>query len=264
MGESMDLVTAKISTKEFKAKMTPLISVLDDFQIVFSKEGLSVEEMDASGISLIVADISNAEFDDYRYNSKRKRMVVSVEGELLKKVLFIVYADDLTLKVVETKAKVGDMTSIKTELMFEFSEGNAWCSVRQTDENKRKRPTIEYTVKATANTQKLFSLFYNLKRIGERIRIVLTDDGKYFEVGNQRDFRVQIPFSQVGQVDEIRGEGGNAEYGIEWLLLPFTKDMRKTTPLTTLQLGVDVPIKLEFLVGKGVIEYWLAPRIENE
>ena len=260
----MELVTAKISTKEFKAKITPVINVLDKFNIVFDRKGLSVEEMDASQISLIVADICTAEFDEYKYNSEKKKTVVSIEGELLKKALSLVYTDDLTLKVVETKKVVDNETSITTMLMFEFSEGKAWCLVIPRDERKWKRPTIKYTAKATANTKELFSLLYKLKKVGEHIRIVLTGDDRYFEVDNNDDFKVRIPFSQVGQVDTIKGEGGNSKYTLQWLLLPFTKEMRETTPLTTLQLGVDVPIKLEFQVGKGVIEYWLAPRIEND
>ena len=263
-GESMDLVTAKISTKEFKAKITPMIKVLEDFSIIFDKKGLSVDEMDASQIALIATSICKAEFDEYKYKSKKKKIVVSIEGELLKKVLSLVYTDDLTLKVVETKVVDEVRTLTKTELVFGFGEGNAWCVVTPREERKWKIPLIKYTAKATANTQELFSLLYKLDKLGEHIRIVLTGEDRYLEVDNKDDFKVRMPFTQVGQVDEIKGEGGNSQFSIMHLLMPFTEDMRKTTPLTTLHLALNAPIMLEFQVGKGVIEYWLAPRIENE
>lgn len=272
-----ELLHAQIDTKVFRQRFSPIIRVMmaygippESFHLSFDSGGMHVRELDASQIALISMQIKNGEFEEYKWDKLKDSFKVS--SRLLKTALCLVDSDVFTLRVVKDTIKK-DTEEVDTfEMVFEFNGGvTRFAMAQDTEYAPPKIPNIKYKAKvepavAEINPEKFAKTINKLKSVRDFLSINIGKKESYLSVSDDDELNAKIPFSRVGTVSKV-SEDVRSMFSISYFKEVLSPELRRIKS-ATIHVGDSCPILIEFPTEhkgiNGKIQYWLAPRVENE
>jgi len=267
-----ELLHARIDTKVFKQRFSPVIRVmmmreystpLESFHLSFDSGGMHVRELGASQIALISMQIQKGEFEEY--NCGKLASSVKVDCSPFKTALYLVDSDVFTLRVVKNTIEKDTVF----EMIFEFDGGVAQFAIEKEEYVPPKIPDIRYKAKvepaiAEINPERFAKAINKLRKVGGSLSINIGKNESYLCVSDD-ELNAKLPFSRVGTVSKVSGDVRSV-FSIKYLKEVFSPELRRIRS-ATIHVGEQCPILIEFPTEhnkiRGKIQYWVAPRVET-
>jgi len=226
-------------------------------------QGLSLQSMDSSHVSLVQVTLRTEGFDTFRCD---KNIALGVNMDTMQKLMKCASNDDnITLKSEDN----GDLLS----LIFESPNGEKTSEyemkLMDLDIEQLGIPDQEYSCTIKMPSGEFQRICRDLSNIGESVNITVVKGGVDFsakgDIGNAK-----IHVTESSNVDNEKdavtvevNEPVNLTFALRYLNF-FTK----ATPLSgqvSLSISPDVPLVVAYEIEDlGHVKYFLAPKIENE
>jgi len=228
-----------------------------------SSQGLSLQSMDSSHVSLVQVTLRTEGFETFRCD---KNLALGVNMDTMGKLMKCASSDDaITLKSEDN----GDLLG----LVFEAKGGDKTAEfemkLMDLDMEQLGIPEQEYSCTVKMPSGEFMRICKDLSNIGESVNICVTKGGVTFsakgDIGNAK-----INLTQSNNVDDENDavtidiqEAVNLNFALRYLNF-FTK----ATPLSKrviLSLSPEVPLVVEYdIEDVGHVKYFLAPKIDDE
>lgn len=228
-----------------------------------SSEGISLQAMDTSHVSLVALQLRESGFDHYRCDRSK---VLGINTSSLTKILKCAGSDDIiTLKADDTGDSVTCMfESPKKERISDFE-----LKLIDIDSEHLGIPDTEYNCTVKMPSAEFKRIVSEIAVMGDTVQISATKDAVKFSVSGDMGSG-NITCRQNTNVDKkedaVRIETDDditLNFALRYLQL-----FAKATPLSptvTLSMSPEVPLVVEYKIEKkGYIRYYLAPKIEEE
>lgn len=246
--ESKKSVKCKLALAEPKKFIDSLASIgkmVDEVEIKFGKDGISIKAMDQANVAMVCFDCKSSVFTEYECPEESKYGIqLSKFNSFLKRVedtLDIEFADRITIKSTGKRNK-----------KFEVP-------VVEIDEEEKKVPNMDFKATAKVKVDDLKSSIEDAELVGESIKI-LCKKGK-FGILSESELETASVDMVPTEVVVADGEAIASSYSIEYLQKIMNNKIAKET---TLRFGKDYPIKIEFKDENLTLYYILAPRVDND
>ncbi|CAG5094155.1 Oidioi.mRNA.OKI2018_I69.XSR.g13298.t1.cds [Oikopleura dioica] len=228
-----------------------------------SSQGLSLQSMDSSHVSLVQVTLKTEGFELFRCD---KNLALGVNMDTMQKLLKCANNDD---NVKLTADDNGDLLT----MAFESPNGEVTSEyemkLMDLDIEQLGIPEQEYSCTIKMPSKEFQGICRDLQNIGENVRLTVVKGGVDFSA--QGDIgHAKIHLTESATVDDEMDaitvdiqEPVNLNFALRYLNF-FTK----ATPLSrqvTIQISPDVPMVVGYEIeGLGHVKYFLAPKIENE
>lgn len=246
-----------------KKVLEALTGLIDDATFDCDDEGLCLQAMDSSHVSLVTVKIPRETFEEFRCD---RNLSLGLNLGVVTKVIKTANNDDvLTLKASGPNDTVCFL--IESRNQHKVSEYN----IRQLDLDAEHLdiPETDYDCLIRLPAVEFQRICRDLSQIGESVVIDCAKEGVSFAA--QGDIGTgNVKLAQTAAADrredavtiELR-EKTTLTFALRYLNL-FTK----ATPLSAqvkLSMSEDVPLVVEYSIGEsGYIRYYLAPKIEDD
>jgi len=246
-----------------KKVLEALTGLIDDATFDCDDEGLCLQAMDSSHVSLVTVKIPRETFEEFRCD---RNLSLGLNLGVVTKVIKTANNDDvLTLKASGPSDTVCFL--IESRNQHKVSEYN----IRQLDLDAEHLdiPETDYDCVIRLPAVEFQRICRDLSQIGESVVIDCAKEGVSFAA--QGDIGTgNVKLAQTAAADrredavtiELR-EKTTLTFALRYLNL-FTK----ATPLSAqvkLSMSEDVPLVVEYSIGEsGYIRYYLAPKIEDD
>lgn len=228
-----------------------------------SAQGLSLQSMDSSHVSLVQVTLRTEGFETFRCD---KNLALGVNMDTMNKLMKCASNDDsITLKSEDN----GDLLT----MIFESKNGEKTSEfemkLMDLDIEQLGIPEQEYSCTIKMPSSEFMRVCKDLSNIGESVNVTVVKGGVNFsakgDIGNAK-----IHVAESSNVDNEKdavtvevSEPVNLTFALRYLNF-FTK----ATPLSSqviLSLSPEVPLVVEYDIEDiGHVKYFLAPKIENE
>jgi len=228
-----------------------------------SGNGMSLQAMDSSHVSLVSLQLRSEGFDTYRCD---RNLTMGIKLGSMSKILRCAANDDaITIKAGDT----GDTVTF----MFESPNGEKVSDyemkLMDLDTEHLGIPETDYCCVIKMPSAEFQRICRDLSQIGESIVVCCTKEGVKFSASGDLGTG-NIKLAQTANVDKEEEaviidmtEPVTLTFALQYLNF-FTK----ATPLSsrvTLSMSPDVPLVTEYKIGDmGYVRYYLAPKIEDD
>ena len=219
---------------------------------VFDANGLRVQAMDSSHISLASLALTPAAFSFYRCP---ETATLGIQFDAVSMVLRSCAADD-PVKL--------EFASNSEHLLIMRGEDRQWeLKLLETEEDTMSIPDQKYDVCARVSTSELQRCLRDLKDLvgADTISVSVCERAISLSVDGQ------MGRGTVSIKDGVDIEGEmdcKCKYSLKYLSA-FTKGSSSLCPTVRLRMGKDTPLCVTYdIEGHGNLEFYLAPRIEDD
>ncbi|GBG34644.1 Proliferating cell nuclear antigen [Hondaea fermentalgiana] len=241
-----------------------LKDLVTDAAFEFSENGLQLQAMDSSHVSLCYLQLLSTGFEHFRCD-KESSLGVSLPN--LAKVLKCANNDDtLTLKAKDEP----DVISLVFESKKQDCIKDFDMKLMDLEQEQLAIPDTEYKSKVTIPADEFRRIIADLQVLGDTCKITAEKAGVRFAVEGDVG-KANITLKPGEAADEEGGKSVNidVEEAVELrFALRYLNYFAKATPLAEsveLSMSKDVPLLVEYKMGEiGAIQYYLAPKIDEE
>mmetsp|Transcript_18494 Transcript_18494/g.45397 ORF Transcript_18494/g.45397 Transcript_18494/m.45397 type:complete len:261 (-) Transcript_18494:245-1027(-) len=228
-----------------------------------SAEGISLQAMDTSHVSLVALHLSEDGFDHYRCDRNK---ALGINTGSLTKILKCAGNDDvITLKADDAGDTITCMfESPKKDRISDFE-----LKLIDIDSEHLGIPDTEYQCVVKMPSSEFKRIVTEISVMGDTVQISASKDAVKFSVsGDMGTGNITCrKNNNVEKKDEAvnieTSEDISLNFALRYLML-----FSKATPLSgsvTLSMSPEVPLVVEYKIEKkGYIRYYLAPKIEEE
>lgn len=246
-----------------KKVLDALTGLIDDATFDCNDEGLGLQAMDSSHVSLVAVKIPSETFEDFRCD--RNLSLGLNLGNVTKIVKTANNEDVLTVKA-------GSSTDAVC-FLIESRNGNkvSEYNIRQLDLDAEHLdiPQTDYDCVVRLPAVEFQRICRDLSQVGESVVIDCDKEGVSFAASGDLGTGT-VKLAQTAAVDR-REEAVDIELREKTTLtfaLRYLNLFTKATPLSAqvkLSMSEDVPLVVEYSIGEsGHIRYYLAPKIEDD
>jgi len=240
--------------------------LVSDANFDCNAEGISLQAMDTSHVSLIALQLRCDGFDHYRCD--RSKALGINTGSLTKILKCAGNDDDITLKA--------DDKNDSLTLMFENTDKDRISDFEMKlidiDSEHLGIPDTEYTCTVKMPSSDFKNVVDKIAVMGDTVQISASKEGIKFSVnGDMGTGNITLRKTSSTDKSEKKGETINIETEEDITLnfaLRYLQSFSKATPLSqyvTLSMSADVPLVVEYKIEKkGHIRFYLAPKIEED
>jgi len=218
-----------------------------------TKNGISLVATDRAMVAVVKFELKKSAFDDYKCD-KDTSIGVNIENflQILKRAKS---TDKITLELSEDNSK------LKIEMK---GEGVRKFSIPLLDISKGEIPDIDqldFSAKMQVKTSVMEEGINDADIISDSV--ILESDGKVLTLKTEGDSSsVESKIDKNSGLIEITGDSVRSRYALEYLKKMIKAG--KISETTSLQMGRDFPLKLEFVKPDKVsMSFVLAPRVED-
>ena len=247
----------------FSSIFQPIKSFTDSINILFEKNGIFVQTMDSSRVSILEIRIPNTWFDSYNHTAN-SAISIGVNASILYKILNtrdktqniqIVYDENITDKLsVYFK---GDTKNV-FDKSFEVP-------LMDLETETMEIPTIDYQAEFSLPSSHFQNLVSQLKTFGETMDIQCSED-KIELFSNSLDsgkMAVEIKIDDLSSFSIDEGEELNMSFSLNYLYNICLYN--KLTKEIEIKLCNQYPLNVNYSLGDGAeIKFYLAPKITDE
>jgi len=247
-----------------KKVVEALTGLIDDATIDCDNDGLALQAMDSSHVSLVTVRIPRETFEDFRCD---RNLSLGLNLGSVTKVIKTANNDDvLTLKASGPSDSVCFL--IESRSQHKVSEYN----IRQLDLDAEHLdiPETDYDCVVRLPSHEFQRVCRDLSQVGDSVVVDCAKEGVSFAAqGDLGTGNIKLAQTSAERRDgddavdiELR-EKTRLTFALRYLNL-FTK----ATPLSAkvkLSMSEDVPLVVEYPIGEsGYVRYYLAPKIEED
>jgi proliferating cell nuclear antigen len=249
--EPIEMVVAGIKSSIFKVIVDAVSEIVDTVVMDFGEEGVRMQAMDASHVSLCFLQLDREGFKDYACEAPKN---VGVSLSNMSKIFKCTSADD----DLEIRVEDGD----KMHLHFKGSSRASDFEMRlmEIDSEFLQIPAVDYECVVTMPSPEFQKMVRDVAVMGETCTIEVSDgdvtlssDG---DIG-RATFR-PLDGSKISVTGSTRGR-----YAVKYIQM-FTR----ASPLckqVVLRMSEGNPVCVEYEIEHvGVLKYYLAPKIEDD
>jgi proliferating cell nuclear antigen len=228
-----------------------------------NSEGISLQAMDTSHVSLVALQLRDSGFDHFRCDRNKS---LGINTGQLTKILKCAGANDtITLKADDTGDSVACMFETKDKDRISDFE----LKLIDIDSEHLGIPDTEYTCTVRMPSAEFKRIVTEIAVMGDTVQIGVSKDAIKFSVTGDMG-KGNITVRKSDKVDK-KEEQVTIETEDDITLnfaLRYLQMFAKATPLSsyvTLSMSPEVPLVVEYKIEKkGFIRYYLAPKIEDE
>ena len=246
-----DMVVARIKSSVFKLIVDAVSEIVDAVVMDFGEEGINMQAMDASHVSLCLLHLKNDGFNEYTCESPKN---VGVSLSNMSKIFKCTSTDD------ELEIRVNDLDKMCLDFRGASRTSEFEMRLMEIDSEYLQVPEVEYECVISMPSSEFQKMVKDVAVMGDTCSI----ESKNGEVKFSSDGDIgRAVFSPLDKDSvDVRGETSN-RFANKYLQM-FTK----ASPLckkVILKMSVDNPMCVEYEIdGVGVLKYYLAPKIDDD
>ncbi len=238
---------------QFKKAIDAISVLIDEAEVIVSKDGLKVKATDPSQISMIDFKMPKSAFSEYTIENETK---LGIDLNYLSQVLNRSKAKEkLILELQEKESR------LKVQL-----KGNSvrTFSVPLIDISSADLPTpkVEFDAVIKAKANLIRDGLKDSSLVSTHVTLGITSKNFFIKASSSKGETV----NEITKEDKDLKELNAKKECYAMFPLDYLQDMLKATEADTiveLSLKSNAPVKINYLVGKAELEYFLAPRIES-
>jgi len=223
--------------------------VVEEARLDFKENGLFVRVVDPSHVAMIKMEVDSAAFDTWEVDETN----LGLEIRKLKDMLSLGATD-------------------MVDLTYNDDTGTATVNIGRIDRNIRPLdnstlnppnvPDLELPCGVTISGAELAKALRAGRQVGELVTLSLDD--KKFSVNVKQIDEVHVEFTKDDLVALDCSQAAKSQYSLSYLI-PLSKVFQGIENVNV-RFGENFPLKLnfDFADGAGTVEYFLAPRVEND
>ena len=223
--------------------------VVEEARLDFKENGLFVRVVDPSHVAMIKMEVDSAAFETWEVDETN----LGLEIRKLKDMLSLGATD-------------------MVDLTYNDDTGTATVNIGRIDRNIRPLdnstlnppnvPDLELPCGVTISGAELAQALRAGRQVGELVTLSLDD--KKFSVNVKQIDEVHVEFTKDDLVALDCGQAAKSQYSLSYLI-PLSKVFQGIENVNV-RFGENFPLKLnfDFADGAGTVEYFLAPRVEND
>jgi len=246
-----------------KKLMDAIKDLVNEANLDCSAEGISMQAMDSSHVSLVALVCRREGFDHYRAD---RNISLGINLQSMSKVMKCAGNDDIiTIKADDQ----GDNVTFIFESPKQHRLSHFSLKLMDIDSEHLGIPDTEYKCVVRMSSSEFQRIVREMAVMGDTVRIQTTKDGVKFTVNGDMGVG-SIICKQNSSADD---EEDNVHIKIEdevalTFALRYLNFFTKATALSsqvTLKMSPDVPLVVEYKIENlGYVRYYLAPKIEEE
>lgn len=243
-----------VQSTAFKTCFEVLKDILNDVNIVFTKNGMKMITLDTSKTALVAVNLESNNFEEYIYDYQNDQTIIGINVTNMFKLLKSISNNDtltITIKDNEHLNILIDNTSKKSKTSFKLK-------LLDIGEEVIELPQIDMSVMTTIQSIDFQRLCRDMSNIGTEIEIIRTKN--LFKVKCNGDFASQETQIEVSQ--DIKGlyEG---TYSLKYLNV-FTKATSMCTFLQLFQEQNNKFLMIKYNIANlGSLSFYLASKAEE-
>jgi proliferating cell nuclear antigen len=266
----------------FRKVIGSISELVKDGNFQCNSDGISLQGMDSSHVSLVSLQLRKDGFDTYR-NDRDLTMGINIEN--LSKILKCMGSKD---KLSIRSEDESDFALFVFESENEKRLSNFELKLMEIDSEQLGIPETEYKAIIKLPSFEFQRICKDLSQIGDSVTISVNKEGIKFSVSgdigngdmtlrqddnNNNTTKGEINSDSKETEDNNNNNNSNIMIELEepvsqTFALRYLNSFTKATPLSktvTLSLGPDVPLVTEYKMNDlGFVRYYLAPKIDDE
>lgn len=244
---------ASIKGKRIKEATVALNAMVDEARFNLSPAGISVKAVDPANVAMVSMNLEKAAFDDYTATDG----ILGID--LIKLLDFIEMADGEDMVAFDLDEEAHKLKINVRGLTYTMSLLDP-----KTMRKEPKLPALDLPIEISISGT---DFKYGLKasdKVADYVTFGVDGDATKFYIsasGDTDDMIYEIPKERI---KIVKASEAQSLFAMDYLT-KIQKLAEKTGELTIV-LGKDYPVKIGFPIseGAGVVEYMIAPRVENE
>jgi len=249
-----------------KKLMGAITDLVTDANFDCSSEGISLQSMDSSHVSLVTMNLRAEGFEHYRAD---RTLNLGISLQSMGKILKCAGNDDIITLKAEDK---GDNVTFMFESPKQTRISHFTLKLMDIDSEHLGIPDTKYQCAVEMPSSEFQRICREISVIGDTVKISATKDGVKFAVAGDMGTGSIILKQNAGldEEDDVISVSVEEECTLTFALR-YLNFFAKATPLSdtvTLKMSPDVPLSVEYKVGEegelGTLRYFLAPKIEDE
>lgn len=251
------MVNAKMGeSKVWKTCIGMMVNLIEEAAFKFTPEGIRMKAMDPSHIALVDFELPATAFVEYKV---KQPTVLGINLLEMYKIMSRGKAEDeLILELDEEQNRMG--------LTFKgTSTRRLSLPLIDVRESELPEPNIQFTATAEVLAGVIQDGLKDAEIVGDNVRFELDNDRLLLSAESEKGTtELKLGKGDKGLMKLNVKQPARAMFNIKYL-----NDMTKSASsgdIMTINLGTDLPIRVDFPVadGKGILRFLLAPRIEAE
>lgn len=251
------MVSVKMAdSKVWKTCVGTIVNIVEEVAFKFSPEGIRMKAMDPSHIALVDFELPASAFLDYNV---KQPATLGVNLAEMDRVLSRAKAEDeLTLELDEEKNRLN--------LAFKgTSTRRLSLPLIDVKETELPEPKLQFTAAADVLAGVVQDGLKDAEIVSDNVRFEINEGGFFISAESDKgtaELKLNKGDKALAKLS-VKGPA-RAMFNIKYLV-DITKGV-SAADVVTINLGIDLPIQLDFQVaeGKGRLRFLLAPRVEAE
>lgn len=237
--------------KVFKAIVDAVSALIDEANVVFSRDCITLRAMDPGHVALADLRMSGAAFEEYEVE---ENLTLGIDLDRLSAILKRAGSGDkLELSLSEEGSALRVTLHNSATRRFDLP-------LIDVGEEELRDPELEFPAKVEIDPKILSEGIKDAEIVSDHVALHADEDALY--ISAQGDLgNVEVCVEKEQAISFEVAEPCRSTFSIEYL-----KDMIKAGDIVStvrINLGNDIPVKLEFLEEGTVLSFLLAPRIEG-
>ena len=251
------VVSARMAdSKVWKTCIGAMVNLIEEAAFKFTEEGVRMKAMDPSHVALVDFELPAQAFGEYRVKQPK---VLGINLTEMNKIMARAKAEDeLIIELDEEKNRLA--LTFKGASTRKFS-----LPLIDVSEAELPEPKLQFTATADVAAGVIQDGLKDAEIVGDNVKFELNEDGFFlFAESEKGTTELNVHKGDVALPRLNVKQASHAMYNIKYL-----SDIAKaasSSETITINLGMDLPIQLDFPIaeGKGKLRFLLAPRIEAE
>ena len=243
-------------SKVLKTCIGMMVNLIEEAAFKFTPEGIKMKAMDPSHIALVDFELPVTAFVEYNV---KQPTVLGINLLEMNKIMSRGKAEDeLILEFDEKQNRMG--------LTFKgVSTRRLSLPLIDVREAELPEPKLQFTATAEVLAGVIQDGLKDAEIVGDNVRFEMSDNGLVISAESEKGTtELKLGKGDKGLAKLNVKQPAGAMFNIKYLA-----DMTKaasSTEVITINLGMDLPVQLDFPVaeGRGKLRFLLAPRIETE
>ncbi|MDD5453959.1 MAG: DNA polymerase sliding clamp [Candidatus Ratteibacteria bacterium] len=244
---------ASIKGKRLKEAIIGLKTMVDEARFTFSPERITVRAVEPANVAMVSMSLSKEAFEEYSATD----MLLAID--LTKQIGYLEMAEDEDIITLELDEKEHKLKMTFRGLTYTMSLIDP-----ETIRKEPKIPALSLPVELMIGGADFKFGMKAVDKIAEYVSFEVDTTGTKFifsAKGDTDDVIYEVPSDRL---KIIQASKAKSLFAIEYLI-KIQKLVEKKSDLTII-LGRDYPVKIGFPIseGHGIIEFMIAPRVEEE
>jgi proliferating cell nuclear antigen len=238
--------------KILKSSIDAISNMIDEAGVIVSQEGMALRAMDPAHVALVDFKMEKEAFEEYEVN---EMLTLGIDLDRLNTILKRAGSSD-RIELATSEDGGALRITIRNSATRRFD-----LPLIDVGEEELRVPQLEFPAKVEIDPKILSEGIKDAEIVSDHV--TLRCDSEYLYISARGDLgNVEVKVSKEQALSFEVTEPCKSMFSIEYL-----KDMIKAGDIAStvrINLGNDIPVKLDFLAPGVALSFLLAPRIESE